>query len=93
MARKVNLDETEFAGGMKFRFLDVDVTSYDQGGEDLTPEDAGMVRYQKVDADAVGGNGYRVEYVEADDVLKVYDGGSELAGGSTATIRVMTVGR
>lgn len=93
MARKVNLDETEFAGGMKHRFLDVEVTSYNQGGEDFTPEDAGMVRHQKLLVDAVGGNGYRAEYDRNNEKVLLYDSSGELAGGSTAQLRVMAVGR
>lgn len=93
MTRTVDLDETEYAGAMKVRFYDVDITSYEQGGESFTPADVGMARFQKVHADEAEATSVRAKYVPSMNSIYLYDGGTEAAGGATATVRVMVVGR
>jgi hypothetical protein len=55
MTRQINrLERPEFAGGMEFRFFEVDITNYDSDGggdgEAFNAADAGMSRLQHVDA-------------------------------------------
>ena len=55
MTRDITVDDTEFAGAMKFRIVTVDVTNYDDDtggdGEPLAPADVGMSRFQHVSAE------------------------------------------
>jgi len=56
MTRTIDrVDGPEFAGGMEFRFFEVDVTNYDDDGngdgEAFNAGDAGMSRLQHVDVD------------------------------------------
>lgn len=55
MTRDITIDDTEFMGAVKTRFLTVDITNYDDDsngdGESFTPTDAGMNRFQQVIAE------------------------------------------
>lgn len=61
MTKTVDVQATEFAGAMKVRIVDVDITNYDDGasgnGESFTPSDAGMHRFQSVQAEVKYGDG------------------------------------
>lgn len=61
MTKTVDIQDTEFAGAMKVRICDVDITNYDDGangnGESFTPSDAGMHRFQAVSPDVKYGEG------------------------------------
>lgn len=61
MTKTVDIVSTEFAGAMKVRIVDVDITNYDDGasgnGESFTPSDAGMHRFQAVSPDVKHGAG------------------------------------
>lgn len=52
MTSTIDITDTEFAGAMKVRIADVDITNYDDDangdGESFTPSDAGMHRFQAV---------------------------------------------
>lgn len=93
MTRTVDHDEVEFAGAMTVRFIDVDVTSYDQGGESFSTQDAGMSRFQRVFVESVDGDSVRAEYDRANNNIMLFDGGTEAAGGTTATVEVTAIGR
>ena len=105
MARNVTIDQTEFAGAMKVRFITFDITSYSAGGESLDPTDAGMHRFQKVNADVSDGTGYVAQYnVDTGNVMlfggtedSTGSGGSielqEASSGSSATVSLMVLGR
>lgn len=99
MTKSVTLDGTEFAGAMKVRFADVDITSYTAGGESFTPNDAGMHRFQYVAANSTE-NGYVFVYDYTNETVKAYEAstdGSTLdeAAGTTdvGTVRLMCIGR
>jgi len=56
MTRTINqLERPEFAGGMEFRFFEVDITNYDDDGngdgEAFNAGDAGMSRLQHVEVE------------------------------------------
>ena len=95
MPDNVSLGELEFAGNMKFRFLDVTEDSYSNGtGISLVPNDANLNRIQTVianvdEADLVA------NYEEDNDVIRVYDGtaGTELADESSVDLTVTVVGK
>ncbi len=93
MTVEITLAETEFAGAQKIRHVDIDVTSYEQGGETITPADLGMNRFQKVHVDAVGGTPVRAEFAREEGAVYLFNGGTEAAGGTTEPLRVMAVGR
>lgn len=61
MTKTVDIKDTEFAGAMKVRIVDVDITNYDDGaggsGESFTPSDAGMHRFQAVNPEVMFGEG------------------------------------
>lgn len=61
MTKSVDIQDTEFAGAMKVRIVDVDITNYDSDaggdGEGFTPSDAGMHRFQAVDLERKVGEG------------------------------------
>lgn len=61
MTKSVTIQNTEFAGAMKVRVVDVDITNYDDGdagnGESFTPSDAGMHRFQFVSPEVKYGEG------------------------------------
>lgn len=61
MTKTVDIVSTEFAGAMKVRIVDVDITNYDDGaggnGESFTPSDAGMHRFQAVNPEVKFGAG------------------------------------
>lgn len=61
MTKSVDIQDTEFAGAMKVRVVDVDITNYDDDGagdgESFVPSDAGMHRFQDVQAQVMFGEG------------------------------------
>jgi len=61
MTRDISVTSTEFLGAVKTRFVDVDITNYDDDaggdGESFTPSDVGMNRFQKVNAEVIYGSG------------------------------------
>lgn len=61
MTREINVTATEFLGAVKTRFVDVDITNYDDDGggdgEPFSPASVGMNRFQHVDAEVVYGSG------------------------------------
>lgn len=100
MTRSVTVDGTEYAGAMKFRFADVSVSSYESGGEDLTPQDLGMYRFQKVEVSVSNGDGFTANYDESSGTIKVHGDGDgtsqslpEVSAGTATELRVMAVGR
>jgi len=61
MTRDISVTATEFLGAVKTRFVDVDISNYDDDaggdGESFTPSDIGMNRFQKVSAEVKYGEG------------------------------------
>lgn len=101
---KVDLEGTEFAGAMKVRFADVDISNYSAGGETFDPSDAGMHRYQFVQANVADDSGLTAHYDRANETIRLYQqtdtdeggaGDQELteAVGAAATLSVMVMGR
>lgn len=89
----VSVDETEYAGAMKFRFLDVTINNYQSGGHPFSSSDIpGMNRLQDLQVHAKGGT-YVVNFDNDNDTLTVSEGGSEVAGGTTVNARAIAIGR
>lgn len=69
MANSITITDTEFAGAMKVRVVEVDITNYDDDansdGESFTPADAGMRRFQQVVPEAMNGEGGATTVVNA----------------------------
>ena len=61
MTRSIDVTDTEFLGAVKTRIVEVDITNYDDDGnndgESLTPSDVGMNRFQKVNPEVMFGEG------------------------------------
>lgn len=78
MTKTVDIISTEFAGAMKVRIVDVDITNYDDGangnGESFTASDAGMHRFQAVSAEVKYGEGGAST---VQDCVAQYDWGQE----------------
>lgn len=64
MTKDVDIVDTEFAGAMKVRIVDVDIDNYDSDaagdGESFNPSDAGMHRFQHVTTTVKYGEGSAV---------------------------------
>lgn len=78
MTKTVDIVDTEFAGAMKVRIVDVDITNYDDGaagnGEAFTPSDAGMHRFQSVQPTVKYGEG---SATTVQDCVAQYDWGNQ----------------
>lgn len=95
MPDNTSLGELEFAGNMKFRFLDVTEDSYSNGtGIDFVPNDANLNRIQTVIVNVDEAN-LLANYEEDNDKIRVYDGtaGAELSGGESVDLTVVAVGK
>lgn len=94
MARTITqVERTIVVGDLKMRVVDVDITNYQSGGEDVTPTDLGFARR------AVGGfaevigtgtattgmEGVSAQYQPDDDKLKIFH-----SGGSDGEMAEMT---
>ena len=80
MSYDTTIEETEFQGTMKCRYAVVDVDSYNNGGEDLTPNDVGLSRFQSVEVYVRDGSPYIAQYDEETRTLLIRgdgDGSSE----------------
>lgn len=99
MTKSVTINDTEFAGAMKVRIADVDITSYTADGEPFTPSDMGMHRFQFVSVFSTE-NGYYFTYNYSNEEIEAWEAstdGSALdeVSGTTdvGTVRVMAFGR
>lgn len=61
MTRDISVTDTEFLGAVKTRFVEIDITNYDDDtsgdGEAFAPSDIGMNRFQNVQAEVMHGEG------------------------------------
>lgn len=61
MTKSVTINATEYLGAVTTRFVDVDITNYDDGaagnGESFTPSDANMRRFETVICQVLHGEG------------------------------------
>lgn len=61
MARTIDVLDTEYAGAMRVRVVEMDISNYDDDasgdGEAFTASDAGMHRFQTVQAEVMFGEG------------------------------------
>jgi len=72
MVSELNLDETEFAGGMTVRFCTLNITDYETGGEAVAPSDMGMNRFQSAFADVADGTAVTAQYDETSETVKLF---------------------
>lgn len=101
---EITIEGTEFPGAMKVRFVTVEITDYDTGGQTITPNTLGMDRFQSVRADVVDGSGYVAQYDRYSDALLLQgdsndgtgtadDPLTEAGSGATAEVSIMALGR
>jgi len=105
MTRTINIEETEYPGAMTQRFVEVDITNYDDDtsgdGESFVPGDVSMRRFQDVTPKVIDGTGYVAQYDESADALRLFESAGsagEMAevgsdGNNSATLRVSVLGR
>lgn len=94
MARTITkLERTEYAGDLKVRKYEVDITSYTTGGEDLTPGDFRLNRFITLVFNEVDGDVEYANYDTTNQKMQVYDAGGELASSGTATFHVTAFGK
>lgn len=79
-------------GNLKMRVSDMDVTDYDQGGEDFAPADVNMRRFVWVSALATGNDDVVAKWVEGEDAIRLIDSGGEAAASSTQSVVIVAVG-
>lgn len=92
MTVNVNYDDLEFAGGMKFRILDVQDDDY-TSGTPFTPSDANLNRFQHVAVNASGTNAQTANYRADEDEIVATDGGTEVAANTTVNYKVLAIGK
>lgn len=94
MTRDITVESTEFAGNMKVRHATVDVTSYNNGaGEDLTPADLGMNRFQHVSVNVQDTSADVANFHGDVDKLRVFAGGTEYTDTNSVVLSVTAFGR
>lgn len=90
----VTLNELEYAGAMKFRFVEIDEDDYGPDGIDFVPNTVNLNRFQIVlvnvndSTDATS-----AQYFEDDEAIRAYDEGVELADGEDVSLSVVAIGR
>lgn len=93
MSHTTTINDTEFMGAVKTRFLEVDIDNYEQGAETFGPTDAGMNRFQQVVVEVADDSMLSAHYDAANGVIRLVDGGAEAAAGETASLSVTTMGK
>lgn len=105
MTNTINIEETEYMGAVTTRFVEVDITNYDDDsgsdGESFVPADVSMRRFQDVQPNVIDGTGYVAQYDESTGALRLFESAGssgELAevgsdGNNSATLRVTVLGR
>jgi len=105
MTSTVTIDETEYMGAVTTRFVEVDVTNYDDDGnsdgESFIPADVSMRRFQAVHADVNDGTGMVASYDEDAEAIRLHYAGtdgndlSEVTSNNNegARVRVICMGR
>lgn len=106
MTKTVNIEETEYMGAVTTRFVEVDVTNYDDDaagdGESFVPADVSMRRFQAVIAEVADGTGVKAHYDESAQAIRLFESsgtaGANLAevdsnANEGATLKVTCMGR
>jgi hypothetical protein len=99
MSYSTTIEDTEFMGAVKARYAVIDIDSYTSGGEDVSPNDVGLNRFQGVDCYVRDGSAYVAQYDEENEKLILRgdgDGTSETlpeASAGTGTVSVRFVGK
>lgn len=93
MTNELEHDEVEWAGAMQVRFIDMDITDYDAGGEAFGPQEASMSRFQTVIAEVQDGSGQWARWNAEDGTIMLFSDAGEAAAGATASVRIVAIGR
>jgi len=105
MTKTINIEETEYPGAMTQRFVEVDITNYDDDGsgdgESFVPADVSMRRFQDVQPKVIDGTGYVAQYDESTGAIRLFQSAGaagEMAevgsnSNNAATLRVTVLGR
>lgn len=79
-------------GNLKMRVQEMDITSYEEGGEDFAPADVNMRRFVFVVPLQVSADDFNVNYDEDAEAVKLLDHNGEVGAGETATVVLVSVG-
>ncbi|AGM11727.1 hypothetical protein HCTV5_121 [Halovirus HCTV-5] len=87
MTKTVTIEETEYMGAVTTRFVEVDITNYDDegdgDGEEFVPADVSMRRFQAVIPEVKDGTGLTASYDESAGSIRLF--GQNNDGTGTAT--------
>jgi len=87
MTKTTNIEETEYMGAVTTRFVEVDITNYDDDaagdGESFVPADVSMRRFQAVIATVKDGTAVQATYDESTGAIRLH--GQANDGTGTAT--------
>lgn len=90
MTNNTTIDETEYMGGVTTRFVEVDITNYDDGatgdGESFTPADVSMRRFQAVVAEVADATGVTAHYDEANESIRLFEQANDGTGTTDDTL-------
>lgn len=79
-------------GNLKMRVQEMDITSYEEGGESFAPADVNMRRFVYVIPLQVSADDFNVNYDEDTSVIKLLDHNGEVDAGETSTVVLVSVG-
>lgn len=86
MTNTITIDETEYMGAVTTRFVEVDITNYDDGangnGESLVPADVSMRRFQAVIAEVNDNSGMSANYDEDNESVRLWEQANDGTGTS-----------
>lgn len=71
--------DADVMGSHKVRVVDMDISSYETGGESLVPSDVGLNRFINVVVQDKTGSGYVPQYDYANGKLQVFEAGADAA--------------
>lgn len=69
-----NSDRTKNFGGQGGQVLEIDVTSYAEGGEDVSPSTLGLKRHPSIVMPVADGDRFGAQYDKANDTLVITEG-------------------
>jgi hypothetical protein len=90
MTNTVNIEETEYMGAVTTRFVELDITNYDDDGggdgESFVPADVSMRRFQAVIPEVKDGTGVVASYDESADAIRLFEQANDGTGTTDDTL-------
>jgi hypothetical protein len=100
MTYNLTIEDTEFMGAVKARYADIEISSYNSGGEDLTPNDIGLNRFLAVNAYVDDGSALIAQYDESSEKLIIRGDGDgttqslpEASAGTSVNVSFVGMGK